>query len=159
MIFFHERHHARLYWHVDARHAAQFHKAEKVLVVEKELRIEMAHARVHFDFQIADILAHVFALGMPFGIARRRDIERIALRADKGNEIARVAEIGRERAPLDAVAAQAQHPGAAVAAVRLQAHLPAAQAHGRDAETRQCQRAQADGDLLVWYFARRKVPP
>ena len=51
--------------------------------------------------------------------------------------------------PLDAVAAQAQHPGAAVAAVRLQAHLPAAQAHGRDAEARQRQRAQADGDLLA----------
>ena len=36
-----------------------------------------------------------------------------------------------------------------MAAVRLQAHLPAAQAHGRDAETRQRQRAQADGDLLA----------
>ena len=36
-----------------------------------------------------------------------------------------------------------------MAAVRLQAHLPAAQAHGRDAETRQRQCAQADGDLLA----------
>lgn len=56
-----------LHGHRDARCGKQVAEAEKIFVVEKQLRIEVRRAGVHLFFQVADIRRQVGAFGVAFG--------------------------------------------------------------------------------------------
>ena len=106
---FDQGHDARLHGHADARQRQHVAEAEKVVVVEKQLGVQMRHARVHLLFQAADIRHKVGRFGVAFGVAGGGQVKIVPAAADIAHQVCGVAEGLALLRPLDAVAAQGQN--------------------------------------------------